>query len=460
MLNIFRQNKIGNKLIFILPAVLAACSVGHDYKKPEVITPVKWNAASQIQRTNIAIDKKWWIGFHDEKLNALVDRVVISNKDLKIVEARIQEVRALRMSAASSLYPQVNAGVQAQRGNPGLSTQNKAIGLFDGRFDASWEIDLFGGNHRNIEASDAMIEASKSTYQNVTITLIAEMVREYVTLRELQSRYDILEEISKSQKRLLELSNIRLKHGATNSIEVSQAEAAYNTTQSNLSVLDREVTASIYRIYVLSGSEDDAVIKLLKAGGQIPTIDYASLIEEPAIILNRRPDIVQAENYLHTSTALTAAAISDLYPKVSISSLFGWQNSSPLPSQNIWGISAGAFMPLLNFGKIKGNIDASNAREQQAYLSYRKAVIEAVADVETKLSDYAKNKNKTSHLLEAVKNSEKILASSHSRFNRGLVPLQSVLAAKINVLQTRDAYLSAQAEEMKSIASLQKSIGL
>ena len=117
-------------------------------------------------------------------------------------------------------------------------------------------------------------------------------------------------------------------------------------------------------------------------------------------------------------------------------------------------------MPLLNFGRIHGNIDAASAREQQAYHAYRKAVIDAVADVETKMSDYAKNKNKTESLHEALESSKKTLISTENQFGKGAVPLQSVLAAKINMLQARDAYFEALAEEMKSVASLQKSMCL
>lgn len=460
MLNTLKRLHFGTHIVLTVPVLLSACAVGPDYKRPEMDILANWNELSVQEQSAITTNKTWWTDFKDNMLNSLIEKGIAENKDLKIAEARIAEARGSRMSAASSLYPQINASGQAQRGNPSLTSQNKTLDIYDGRFDASWEIDLFGGNRRKVEASDALIEASSAQYQGVTISLVAETVREYITLRELQDRYAVMQDMVEAQKRLVELNNVRFEHGAASSVDVSQEQTAYKTTLANLSVFEREITASIYRLSVLTGSENDEVVELLKPSGHIPVIIYAPAMDAPASVLSRRPDVMQAEDFLQARTALTGIAISDLYPKISIGGFFGWQNTSLLPSQNIWSLATGAFMPLLNFGKIQGNIDAASAREQQAYHAYRKAVIEAVADVETKLSDYAKNKNRTESLREALESSEKTLKSTENQFGKGAVPLQSVLAAKINTLQSRDAYLNALAEEMKSVASLQKSMGL
>lgn len=346
------------------------------------------------------------------------------------------------------------------RGNPGFITQNNTIDLYQGGFDASWEIDLFGGNRRRVEASDAIISGNIAQYRDATISLVAEIVREYVTLREFQNRYAVIQEMAENQRRLMEFSRTKFANGAASTIEVSHAETVYKTMLASLPVFEREITAILYRISVLTGSENDEVVELLKYGKPIPETHAAPVMEAPAAVLSHRPDVTEAESYLMARTALTGVAISELYPKISIASLFGLQNTSLLPSQNIWNIGASVVLPLLNFGRIQGNIDAANAREQQAYHAYRKAVIEAVADIETKISDYAKNKEKTGTLSEALENSEKTLQSTRIRFEKGGVPLPVVLTAENNVLQTRDAYFSALAEEMKSIDALQKSIGM
>ena len=327
-------------LVMIFPLVMAACTVGPDYKRPDIYIPANWKEMSTQEQQSISDNKVWWTSFQDEILNIIVEKGTEQNKDLKIAEARVLEARALRLNAASSLYPQLNIGGTAERGNPGFITQNKTIDLYQGGFDASWEIDLFGGKHRRVEASDAIISGNIAQYRDATISLVAEIVREYVTLREFQNRYSVIQEMAENQRRLMEFSRTKFANGAANTIEVSQAETVYKTMLASLPVFEREITATLYRISVLTGSENDEVMELLKSGKPIPETHAAPVMEAPAAVLSHRPDVTEAESYLMARTALTGVAISELYPKISIASLFGWQNTSLLPGQNLWNLGA------------------------------------------------------------------------------------------------------------------------
>ncbi len=453
-------------LLFITLFLVTGCMVGPDYHKPEVTLSPAWKQQETLKpqdsdaNAGPPTQEAWWKDFQDETLDALIAKALDNNHDRKIAQARVLEARELRLNAASSLYPDISAGGTAERGNPGLSTQNKALDLYQGNFDASFEIDLFGGNRRKVEAQDALIGSREAAYQSTTITLVAEIVSEYATLRELQNRYDVTQKTAETQKQLAGFSKTKFNHGAASGLEVAQTEALYRATLSHLPLLARDATATIYRLSVLTGAENDEIVTLLEKKGEIPKVAHAPIMDAPAAVLSRRPDVAEAERNLATNTALTGVAISELYPKITLSALFGWQNTSLLPSANIWSLASGAAMPLLNFGRIQGDIDAADARQQQTYHAYRKAVISAVADVETKLSDYAKDKEHTESVKVALESNRKALALARLRYEKGLTSLIDTLDAENKVYAGENELLTAQASEMRAVAALQKAGGL
>ncbi len=453
-------------LLLIALFFVTGCMIGPDYHKPEMALPIVWKQQetqkSQKSDTKAAsvTQEAWWKDFHDETLDALIAKGLDNNHDRKIAEARVLETRALRLNAASTLYPDISAGGTAERGNPGVLTQNKTLDLYQGNFDASFEIDLFGGNRRKVEAQDAMIGSRIATYQNTTITLVAEVVREYATLRELQNRYDITQKTAETQKQLAAFSKTKFDRGAASGLEVAQTEALYRATLSQLPLLARDATATIYRLTVLCSEENKEIITLLEKKGEIPATEHAPIVDAPAAVLSRRPDVAEAERTLAANTSLTAVAISELYPKITLSALFGWQNTSLLPGANLWSLASGIAMPLLNFGRIEGGIDAANARQQQAYHAYRKAVISAVADVETKLSDYAKDKEYADSIKAVLESNRTALTLARLRYEKGLASLIDTLDAENKVYSAENELLTAKASEMRAVAALQKAGGL
>ncbi|MEZ0232918.1 MAG: efflux transporter outer membrane subunit [Methylophilaceae bacterium] len=450
------------KLWILIPLLLTACMVGPDYVKPETVTPAQWKervAVDTVASTK-EVNAEWWADFKDPTLNTLIERALSDNHDRKIAQARIFEARGLRMSAESSLYPQITTAGNASRSNPGLMTQNNTINLYQASFDASWEIDLFGGNRRRVQASDATIKSREASYQEVSITLVAEIVTEYARLRELQQRYDLTVNIAETQRQLNAFTLLKYQHGTLSGMEADQAEALYRTTVANIPVIAKAITATIYRISVLTGSENDEIVTLLKQPAGIPAVVNAQVIEAPATILSRRPDIAVAERNLAANTALTGVAISEMYPKLSLGSLYGWQNSSILPATEIWSIAGGIAMPLLNFGRIQGNINAADSRQTQAFHTYKQTVIAAVADVETKLSDYAKNREHTVALKAAVDSNQRALNAAQLRYEKGMTPLIDVLDAQNKVYAVKSSYLTATADEVTALAALNKASGL
>ena len=173
-------------LASILP--LGGCEVGPDYHAPSFDAPSIWHESKPAESAQRDKNVAWWQDFDDPALNALVDKALAGNEDLKIAVARVVEARGLRDSAAGALFPQVGAGAGALRGDPGVPTLGGDLGQTQAAFDASWEIDLFGGTRRKVEAQDASIVMAEAAWRNASLILVAEVAREYITLRQLQAQ--------------------------------------------------------------------------------------------------------------------------------------------------------------------------------------------------------------------------------------------------------------------------------
>lgn len=442
--------------ILTLALILSACSAGVDYQKPQVSLPANWSQ----QTATPNLHAEWWKDFHDDTLNSLVDNTLANNQDRKVAEARLLESRALLMNANSKLYPEVNAAATAERGNPGIETQNHALNLYQPELDASYELDLFGGNHRQVEAQDAAIGVKEAAYKDVSISLVAEVVTEYANLRELQQRLILTQKTAEAQKSLYELSQTKFKYGTVGDLDVAQAESLYRATQSQIPVLQRDITAATWRLSVLTGDDSGKVKNLLAQFGDVPMVGSAPVLDAPADVITRRPDVAEAERTLASNTALTDVAISEMYPKITLSALFGFQNTTLMPSEALWGAAAGITAPVFNFGRIEGDIKAADARQQQAYHSYRQSVLKAVADVETKLSDYSQDKAHTIALNDTLSSSERALEAARIRYQQGVTPLIDTLDAENKVYAAQSQLITAQADEVRAVAALQKAAGV
>jgi multidrug efflux system outer membrane protein len=445
-----------NSLWLAAPWLLTACMVGSDYKKPDTSYPSVWKEKYSQSSMQYKHQEQWWKIFHDKMLDKLIIQMLKQNYDRKIAEARLLEARGLRMNSSSALYPEIKTTNNVFRGNPGLLTQNKTLNFYQSAFDASYEIDLFGGNRRKIEASKATVQSNEASYRNITITLLAEIVSEYTTLREIQQQHEVTKKIAQSQKKLAQITKIKYKHGAASTLEVSQSDALYQDTLAKLPPLARAIKATIYRISVLISSDNEANLENI---GPIPKVSHVPIMDAPAIVLSRRPDVAMAERDLAASTALTAVAISELYPKVSLSALFGWQDTTLLPKTIPWAVASSVAMPILNFGRIEGAIKAANAREQQAMHAYKKSITVAIADVETKISDYSKNREHRVLLQKALKSNKKALETARKRYVRGMTPIINVLEAETKVYGAENSYISSQADEVRAAVALEKACG-
>ncbi len=446
--------------------LLTGCAVGPDYALPHIDLPSLWREAPPKEpETNIESDRAaWWNDFDDPTMTSLIERALANNENLAIAAARIVEVRGLRESAFGSLFPQIGAGVEADRGDPGTVTTNSILSIYQGAFDASWEIDLFGGNRRKVEAEDATTGAVEAAYRDASLSLAAEVAREYIMLRQFQAQMEVTRQTADIQNHLYDITQDHYKGGLVSALDVAQSEALYKTTASRIPDFERQVTASSYRLSILLGENPGGLADIAANIGPIPSSESLPVLDAPADIMRRRPDVAEAERDLAAATALQGVAISELYPKISLSALLGTQHGT-LPvfkyaaTHQIWDLGANVTMPILNFGSIEGQINAADARQVQALHHYKQTVLQALADVETDLSNLSKEAQKDDALREAGKSADHAVNIARDRYRNGLSDFTSVLQAEQQSFTVQLDLISSQSTVSQDVIALHKALG-
>lgn len=451
----------------VVSLLLSGCAAaGKDYSKPAFDFPGLWHASDAKTLPGQVPNKirhpaeksgAWWHSFNDDTLSALVYKALANNQNRKIAEARILETRASRQSTASTLYPQAGINGTASRGN--VATQSPAS-LYQAGFDASYEVDLFGGNKRGVEAADAGIQASEAAYRNISLALTAEVAREYVGFRQLQNLLDLTRKTVASQQKLYDITRAKKAGGIVSDFDVTQSQTLLKTTNARIPEIERQLEASGTRLSILLGEAPGAVNVSLKEMKPVPVAKSLVALDAPAEVIARRPDIQAAERNLAAATALTGAAISEMYPKITLSALFGIQNTSLSGGAGIWSLGSSLFTPLLNFGRIEGQIKASEARQAQAFHAYRQTVIEALGEVETALSSINRENQTRLALQEAADSAGKTVEKSRLRYQSGVSDFTEVLQSEQQLYEINSNLVASKAKISQYMIALYKALAM
>jgi NodT family efflux transporter outer membrane factor (OMF) lipoprotein len=456
---------------------LAGCAVGPSYKPPSIAVPPDWNQArGELRRKEDSSLERWWAEFRDPTLESLVRRAVESNLDLEVASARILEARAARGIAASAALPQVDARgayARTQRseavppfdraGGEGSPFGDRQQDAFVAGFDASFELDLFGGVKRDVEAAVAQIQAMEESRRDVLLTLVADVARVYTELRGAQRRLRILDDVLLSQRDTLDIVKARFEAGLVAALDVSFAEGFLAATESRRPVLERSIQASIHRLGVLLGREPTSLLRELEPVGEIPLVPPEIPASLPSELLSRRPDLRRAERELAAATARIGVARADLFPRFSITGSFGRLSDDPSElargSSDFWSIVPGFRWPVLSGGRIRANVRVQEARAEQALLRYRSAVLTALEEVENALSAYTRERRREKSLEQAVLANRRALELARQRYVSGLESFLSVLDAERSLDASEDAWVESQTSSVVALIALYKSLG-
>ena len=460
--------------------LVVGCSVGPNHRQPEITVPAAWNEAQQsgFDTGPGPTLTDWWTEFNDPLLNSLVERAVQSNLDIRLAEARIRESRALRDATAADAWPRLDttgsyarsrssenafssSGTSADGGSRSFGDGSRD--LFRAGFDASWEIDVFGGVRRRVEAADANVAASVEERRNALVILLGDVARNYIELRGFQRRLAVARSNLQAQQETLDLTKVRFEAGLSSDFEVAQSEGQVNTTAAQIPALESALKGSVHRLDVLLGQQPGALWTELSNEAPVPALPPQAHVGLPAELLRRRPDIRRAERVLASATAQVGAATADLYPRFSLTGAFGFQSISAgdlitSPSR-FWSIGPTILWPVFDAGRIRANIAVRNAQQEQALALYEKTVLTAFEDVENSLVNYAKEQTRYRSLLDAVTANRRAVEMANELYTRGLVDFLNVLLSQRALYATETELALSETVLASNLVALYKALG-
>ena len=349
--------------------------------------------------------------------------------------------------------------------NPGTRTPQtlRQQNFFQAGFDATWELDIFGGIRRSIEAADDDVAASEETRRDVLVTLLSEVAADYVQLRGSQRRLAIAYENIEAQRDSVELTQSRYKAGFTNELDVAQAQAQLASTQSQVPLLESSIRQSIYQLSVLLGLPPGALVDELDREAPIPATPPEVPLGLPSDLLRRRPDIRTAERQLAAQTARIGVATADLFPVFSLTGSVGPQVTNIdhlLDAKSLaWSVGPGASWPVFDAGRIRANIRVQNALQEQALATYEKTVLTAFQDVESSLVAYVNEKVRHHSLSSAVAANQLATDLSNELYSRGLTAFLNVLVSQQALYASEDQLVQSETLAVTDLISLYKALG-
>lgn len=414
---------------------------------------------TQLQKANPAlamnanaqVEHDWWRHFGDPTLNALITEAIANNKSLQIAVARIEEARANRGIARSSLFPEVTGSASAQRTNQGFQSFDRTFNAAQATLDASWEADLFGRNQARTAEAGAILQSEEAAAHAVQVGLLAEVARNYFDVRNYERQIVLTQQNLDTQRMTLSLIQAQLQGGFSSDFDVQRAAAQVSTTEAQLPLLHAAQDAAVNRLNTLLGLPPGSRDEMVTAPQSLRPLDQQIVVAAPATVLAARPDVRAAERRFASSISAKDAATADMFPTISLTAFFGLQGVSGLAGTTPWGIGAGLIQPILNFGRIESQIDAADARQRQAFLNYQKTVLEALEDMETALSTYAQETTRNASLSTAVAQDRRAAELARQQYLNGFTSLLDVLVAERDLL-------AAEANQAASDAALRKNM--
>jgi NodT family efflux transporter outer membrane factor (OMF) lipoprotein len=449
-------------------AVLAGCAaVGPSYIPPQTPVSTTWNTplrggiTVETEPRNLA---DWWTTLNDPELSRLIARAAAGNLDLKKATARIREARARRGLSKAGLYPTLDASGSATRSRGSADMGPVAItNLFSTGLDASWEIDLFGGVRRSMEAADADLQAAGEDLRDTLVSLLAEVALNYVDLRTAQARLAVSETSLKSLEETYRLAKWRSQAGLGDELAVEQARYNLESARSQIPTLLTAVAEAQNRLAVLLGETPGTLHAELSKPQPLPTLPPEVAIGVPADLLRQRPDVRRAERQFAAQTARIGVAQAELYPKLKLSGAIGLQaltfnglfNAANATSSGSSLLSWRVF----DAGAIRKNIEVQSALQEQSLIAYESAVLGAQEEAENSIMAYAQEQRRQQSLAEAVRSAQAAAELAGIKYGAGLIDFTTVLEAERSLLSFRDQFAQSDGAIVTNLVKLYKALG-
>ncbi len=463
---------------------VTGCSmVGPDFVKPEAPVETEWMEARDPQiKTEPSDYKEWWAVFNDPVLNSLVETAYQQNLPLQISGIRILQARAQLGVVIGNAYPQLQqgrGGAQYNRlseNSPNSLNSDNSFWQYDAGFDVAWELDIWGKFRRAIESGVANLEASIADYDDVLVSLAAEVARTYVLLRTFEERLEIARENVKIQGRSLQIAEIRFKAGAVTELDVVQAKSLLKNTEAFIPRFDAGIRQAKNALAILLGQLPGQIDHLIGGARLIPKAPPEIVADVPAELLRRRPDIQLAEYQIATQTPLIGVSKADLFPSFELFGSFGLLTSSSRNTQ-AGGRSGSCFSDLFeadsfeffggpsfrwnlfNYGRINNQVRVEDALLQQLIVNYEDTVLRAHQEVEDSMIGFLRKQQEAKFLMDSVKASQRSVDLSMLQYKEGLVDYQRVLDSQRFLTDQQDVWTATRGSAIVNLIAMYKALG-
>ena len=472
---VFRPSAFGLRtsclLLVMVGLLLNGCAVGPNYHPPKTEVSATFANGSQTNLNSGQAAVAWWRGFNDATLEQLVQRALATNQDLRIATARVREARALRTQAIADEFPVAQAqggfakSVSSADANPAfpLTREQRELELYNAGFDATWELDIFGGVRRSIQASSAELAATEANRQDVMVTLIAEVARNYFELRGEQNQLDVARKNAENQRETLELTLAKLHAGRATELDTARARAQLNATLAAVPPLEAAIKHSIYRLGVLIGQQPTALEAELAQPAPLPALPALVNLGNPADLLRRRPDIRAAERALAAATARIGVETANLFPRVFFNGNVGFA-ASHVADLGKAGNDTYSFGPqitwaALDLGHVRARIQAAHARADAELAGYEKTVLTALEETENALVDFGREQVRRDYLRESARSVTEAMVLARQRYDSGVTDFLSVLDAERTQLDVQAQLAASETRTATSLVAIYKALG-
>ncbi|MCM8594950.1 efflux transporter outer membrane subunit [Accumulibacter sp.] len=449
--------------IALLALLASGCMVGPDYVRPTVDTPAGWRLSEPAARD--LANTAWWEQFGDPVLNELIGTALRENRDLLIASARVDEFAGRYGFVRSDLFPQVGARYDASRQRDVSAVvvgagAAKVYNSYTAVLNASWEIDLWGRIRRQTEAARAQLLGSDEARRAVILTLVGSVSGAYINLRDLDRQLEIAQATAKARGESYEIFKLRFEGGIISLLELSQNRSQYEEALATIPALEKAIAQQENGLSVLLGRNPEAIPR----GKTIDELILPGIPQGlPSDLLERRPDILEAEQKLIAANALIGAAKAQYFPTISLTGLFGFSSTSLgnlFDSQSkVWQYAAPITMPIFTGGAIAGQVQAAEAGQQQALFAYQKAIQQGFREVNDALVDQAQTREQLRAQKRQVTALEEYAATARLRYDNGYTSFIEVLDAERSLFNAQLQYAQTQGIQFQAMVNLYKAIG-
>ena len=441
--------------------VTGCAAVGPNYTRPAVSVPDGWHTRLQqgLNTNRPQRLARWWTVFNDPVLSGLIKQALADNLDLKKARAVLRQARANRTMSRSGLYPTLNTSGSATKSRSNTIETN----LYNAGFDASWELDIFGGVRRSVEAATADLQADRENLRDILVSLLAEVAQNYIDVRTDQTRLIVAAENIKIQQKNLQLAKTRHKNGLVTDLDVQQATYSLENSRAKIPSLRTGLENAMNSIALLLGRPPGAVHDQLQKKGLIPIVPVQVAVGVPADLVRRRPDIRRAERLLAAQAARVGVATAALYPRLKLS---GSIDFAAVSLDNLFDaasrtsrIGPGINWPIFDAGKIRANIKMQSAIQDQDLIQYESTVLTALNEVENALTAYANERKREQSLRRSALAAKNTVKLAKIRYRTGLTDFTTVLNAERSLLSVQDELAQSRSTVTADLVKIYKALG-